>query len=526
MPLCTSKHDPDLPHLDPFEMDLWRSHGFVLLDVRSESAFASGHVPGSCHIPAHELTSRKHELPPRWRPILLTADREETSRFCEEELRSMGWQHVRTVSGSPDDWPGEIETGPSRIPPWEPSSVLQHRAPSPGREKPLALDLAAGSGRNSVYLALLGWNVLAVDILEDALEMTKDLAARWSVSLEARTMDLTKEDPLLPEAYDLIVVFHFLQRDLLPKIERALRPGGTLIYETFTESQALKGRPRNPKYLLQSGELLRAFPDLDVLDYAEGADAAGDEVAVLVAERPTESKPRKDGDQMSDESTSRGPTVSLSLDADVLERVTLGVLQMVDVNPAAPQDPIHEEIGRLGREFRSSYAEPAEASALLRPARDLYKALGLDPTRNRPSSEALFRRLVKGKGLYRVNAVVDAANLCSVRMFLPVGLYDVQKIRGGATLRVGEPGESYEGIGKGSINVGGRWTLADDEGPFGNPSSDSWRTRITEETREILFVVFAPAGYDERAMVQRLNHCLETLRTYCGGTLVGTRVLP
>jgi DNA/RNA-binding domain of Phe-tRNA-synthetase-like protein len=406
--------------------------------------------------------------------------------------------------------------------------VLQRWVPQGRHPESVALDLAGGAGRHSVYLSLLGWKVLAVDILDDALQMTRDTARRWSVDVETRRMDLSKEDPLEPGAFDLIVVFHFLERRILPRIAPALRPEGILIYETFTKAQALKGRPRNPRYLLESGELSGCFPDLDILDYAEGVDAAGDDVAVLVARRPADPlgpESRKEGRLMSVEPSNQGPSVSLTLDPGVRDRVTLGILEMTDVDPKAPQDPIHEEIARLGAELRASYKEPSEASTLLRPARDLYKALGLDPTRNRPSSEALFRRLVKGKGLYRVNAIVDVANLCSVEMFLPVGLYDIGKIRGPIVLRVGKAGESYEGIGKGSINVEGRWTLTDDEGPFGNPSSDSWRTRITEETRDILFVVFAPTGYDARAMDDRLSRCHERLRNFCGGSVAGTRVL-
>jgi DNA/RNA-binding domain of Phe-tRNA-synthetase-like protein/SAM-dependent methyltransferase len=516
---------------DPFASDPWRPHGFVLLDVRSVSDFESGHVPGSCHLPAEELEHRKHELPPRWRPIFLTADTADLLRSCGERLHSLGRTRVRSVEEPPEAWPGVLETGPARIPAWEPPPVLQRlqsRFPPPTGEEKLALDLACGSGRHSVYLALLGWKVLAVDILDDALRMTRELAARWSVSVETQRMDLTREDPLTAGTFDLIATFHFLERRLLPRIGPALRPGGLLVYQTFTKSQSLKGRPRNPRHLLESGELHRAFPELDVLDYAEGTDPSGDDVALLVARRPTgrtASEARKDVSAMPSESAEPGSTISLTLDPAVQGRVTLGVLQMTGVDPNAPQDPIHDEFGRLGEEFRASYKEPSEASTLLRPARDLYKALGLDPTRNRPSSEALFRRLVKGSALYRVNAVVDAANLCSLKMFLPVGLYDAAKIRGPVLLRVGGPGDSYEGIGKGRINVEGRWTLADDEGPFGNPSADSWRTRIIPETRDILFVVFAPTGYDSGQLEDRVRECSDTLRGFCGGSVVGTGIL-
>jgi DNA/RNA-binding domain of Phe-tRNA-synthetase-like protein len=218
-------------------------------------------------------------------------------------------------------------------------------------------------------------------------------------------------------------------------------------------------------------------------------------------------------------------TDRLSLDPEARDLAAVGLLRMTGVDPGAPAEPIHEEIARLGAALRASYGEPSRATALLRPARELYKSLGLDPTKNRPSSEALFRRVLKGDGLYRVNAVVDAANLCSLRMMLPVGLYDESKIEGAALLRVGAAGESYQGIGKGEIRVEGRWTLVDGAGPFGNPSADSWRTRVTESTRRIFMVVFAPKGYGESDLEIRLAECAQSMAAYCGGTLAAKGVV-
>ena len=115
-------------------------------------------------------------------------------------------------------------------------------------------------------------------------------------------------------------------------------------------------------------------------------------------------------------------------------------------------------------------------------ARALYKALGLDPTKTRPSNEALLRRVLKGEALYRVNTLVDALNLCSLRAQLPFGLYDLDRVEPPVVLRRGAPGESYEGIRKGAVNVEGRPVLVDAHGPFGNPTSDSARTMITLAT--------------------------------------------
>jgi DNA/RNA-binding domain of Phe-tRNA-synthetase-like protein len=131
--------------------------------------------------------------------------------------------------------------------------------------------------------------------------------------------------------------------------------------------------------------------------------------------------------------------------------------------------------------------------------RTMYKRVGLDPTRNRPSSEALLRRVRKGDGLPRINSMVDVCNWCSLEFQLPYGLYDATRIEGPIELRLGRPGESYAGIRKDDVHVGGRITLADAIGPFGNPTSDSARTMVTTATTKALVVVFAPReGSSER----------------------------
>ena len=133
---------------------------------------------------------------------------------------------------------------------------------------------------------------------------------------------------------------------------------------------------------------------------------------------------------------------------------------------------------------------PAETGAV----RAMYKRVGLDPTKTRPSSEALLRRVRKGDPLPRINSLVDVCNWCSLEFQLPYGLYDASRIEGDIELRLGREGESYPGIRKDDVHVGGRLTLADRVGPFGNPTSDSARTMVTSATTSALIVIFAPAG--------------------------------
>lgn len=126
--------------------------------------------------------------------------------------------------------------------------------------------------------------------------------------------------------------------------------------------------------------------------------------------------------------------------------------------------------------------------------RAMYKRVGIDPTKTRPSSEALLRRIRRGDPFPRVNGVVDVINWTSVETQLPFGVYDLDRVQGRVTLRLGLDGEEYAGIRKDTVHVAGRLTVADDAGPFGNPTSDSARTMVTTAATRVLIVVFAPAS--------------------------------
>jgi DNA/RNA-binding domain of Phe-tRNA-synthetase-like protein len=108
--------------------------------------------------------------------------------------------------------------------------------------------------------------------------------------------------------------------------------------------------------------------------------------------------------------------------------------------------------------------ESADVTAAVR---TMYKRVGIDPTKTRPSSEALLRRVRRGDELPRINSLVDVINWCSLESQLPFGLYDLDKVQGDVTLRLGLPGEEYAGIRKDAVHVAGRLTLADEAGAFG-----------------------------------------------------------
>jgi DNA/RNA-binding domain of Phe-tRNA-synthetase-like protein len=172
--------------------------------------------------------------------------------------------------------------------------------------------------------------------------------------------------------------------------------------------------------------------------------------------------------------------------SDLLAIVSLGVLQLTDVRNAERDPRLDEPLAEAERAVRRR--PPPERAAV----RAMYWRVGMDPTKRRPSSEALLRRVLRGDPLPRVNALVDICNWCSLELQLPYGLYDFDRVDGPIALRLGQPGEEYAGIRKDVVHLGGRLALADAQGAFGNPTSDSARTMVTPATTNALAVIFAP----------------------------------
>lgn len=219
-------------------------------------------------------------------------------------------------------------------------------------------------------------------------------------------------------------------------------------------------------------------------------------------------------------------SLEISIDATLAGKARLGVLVLEDVRVREGDPALVAEVDGYCEELRARYGGGKSAEIPgAEDARTLYKALGLDPTKTRPSSEALARRALKGEALYRINTLVDALNLCSLRAQLPFGLYDLERVEGSVVLRKGRAGESYEGIRKAAVNVEDRPTLADARGAFGNPTSDSARTCITLAARRVLVTIYAPAGYASARLERVLDDTERTLTRHCGGSAVERRLL-
>jgi DNA/RNA-binding domain of Phe-tRNA-synthetase-like protein len=207
----------------------------------------------------------------------------------------------------------------------------------------------------------------------------------------------------------------------------------------------------------------------------------------------------------------------LGLDPALAGRVRAGWLEMERVRVAPASLGQAQSMAALEMELATVHAgrTPGEIPGL-QAARRLYHAAGVDPTRTRPSSEALLRRVLKGQGLPAVNNAVDAGNELSLRTLLPLGLYDAQRIQGPVELRQGRAGESYPGIRKNEVHLEGRLGLFDDGGAFGSPTSDSPRTCVTESTHRLLLVLFAPGATPDSGLQTALELGEALFARWCG----------
>jgi DNA/RNA-binding domain of Phe-tRNA-synthetase-like protein len=204
-------------------------------------------------------------------------------------------------------------------------------------------------------------------------------------------------------------------------------------------------------------------------------------------------------------------------------RVALGCVT-ARVEAGASPAALTEEMKTRDAEIQKlPFPRGVLASPQVESTRAAYKALGKDPARYRNSAEALLRRVVGGKGLPVINAVVDVINLVSVESRLPVGLYDLGHVVGDIVFRAGRAGETYKGIGKYDLNLEGLPVFVDTVGPHGSATSDSERTMVTAETREVLAVIvaFGSAENLER-WTQRLSALLQQ---YAGATEISTNVV-
>jgi len=257
------------------------SWGAVPVDVRTPREHAEGHLPGSLLLPLAVVSSAPAVLSGD-APIVVYCDNGVRSRRAAMLLAEAGVERVHHLKGGLLGWGGRRESGktPASGPsPW----LVENAALAPRGAR--TLDVACGRGRHALFLAAAGYPVRAIDRDADRVEGLSLLSRRLRLPLDAETVDLEAPGASLGDGeWDLVLVFHFLHRPLFPALARALRPGGVLLYETFTAEQATQGRPTNPDFLLGKGELRRLAAPLEIVRYREG-EVDGRFVASLAARK-------------------------------------------------------------------------------------------------------------------------------------------------------------------------------------------------------------------------------------------------
>ncbi|MBM3286332.1 MAG: methyltransferase domain-containing protein [Candidatus Eisenbacteria bacterium] len=251
-----------------------------LVDLRPREDFERAHIPGSCRLGLDEIDQPALRPPRRRMLLLLGSDASQTADGARR-LQLLGYT-ARPILAPLSNWPGPWAAGTEVSPAWEPSrlaALWKSRLPVGP-----VLDLASGSGRTAVFLAMHGAEVTAIDLLPDAIAQASLLAKRHQVTIGLRQGDVEGNPSCWDGRWGTIHVHRFLDRGGFALLRDRLLPDGLLLYETFIEHQFRAGRkPTHPSHLLKSGELLQAARGMEVIDYREGETEEGDWTASLVA---------------------------------------------------------------------------------------------------------------------------------------------------------------------------------------------------------------------------------------------------
>lgn len=187
-------------------------------------------------------------------------------------------------------------------------------------------------------------------------------------------------------------------------------------------------------------------------------------------------------------------------------------------------EPLWDEIHRLGEQCRRELTtESLKDMPSIAATRRVYKACGKDPSRYRPASEQLIRRMLQGKELYQIDTLVDLINVASIVYGYSIGGFDADKFVGDTlTLGIGREGEPYEGIGRGMLNIAGLPVYRDAQGGVGTPTSDNERTKIALSTTRLVVLINGYDGNRQRVMenAQYIQHLLQRYADSDGGTVM------
>ena len=203
--------------------------------------------------------------------------------------------------------------------------------------------------------------------------------------------------------------------------------------------------------------------------------------------------------------------------SDSLEDIArIGVVFFKTLSNGAVSSALRERLDSFCAELRQTMEgrRPSDLESVDR-IRRLYHSLGIDPTKERPSSESLLRRVLKGRPVPKVSKLVDAMNLVSLQHQCPIGIYDWDKISPPVLVRIGRPDEHYVGMSGSAISLEGRLVVGGGEGLFGNPGHDSARTKVDLGTVRAFGIAWAPASAPRTFLETVIADMIDTAEEYC-----------
>ncbi|PLA74363.1 methyltransferase type 11 [Hydrogenovibrio sp. SC-1] len=271
-----------------------------LIDLRAEDAYQSGHYLEATHLPWPDLQTRLNELPERPASLQLLGDDltlATASAFLIDKGYSISNQMtLYAFEQYCQKHPGLVVLGSDSRALWQPTPLLlefikhleNNDLPSMVlSNRRLALDIGCGGGRDSVYLALRGWQVIAIDREQRVLQRAEQLAQSTgqTVPIDWRACAVEADGCLPEQQLDLIVMMRFLNRSVVAQMAQMLKPGGYVVIQTFVEGVEQMGSPKNPNYILKKGELAKTFGAFDVIVDRIDALKDGRPVASFIAQK-------------------------------------------------------------------------------------------------------------------------------------------------------------------------------------------------------------------------------------------------
>lgn len=203
------------------------------------------------------------------------------------------------------------------------------------------------------------------------------------------------------------------------------------------------------------------------------------------------------------------------------EDLTLGIALIKNIQIKRSDERLKAKIRKVQEKIRKQIKiGDLKNMPLIKAYRKFYWKIKIDPTKQRPSAEALIRRILRGKNIPSINTAVDAYNLASIETQIPIGAYDYDKIKEPITLRWSKPGEKFKEIGGRIEEIKRQLVISDNEKIINiYPHRDSDETKITEETKNILIIACGAPTVPMRNILEAAEKAAENIVKYCGGRI-------